>query len=67
MASSMASISSEAACLGASAVEVEGHVSAPEWRLLFLGSGCNNNYVYTERSSSGIQLPYSMYRWQIRP
>ena len=51
-------------CLGASAVEVEGHevyVSAPEWRLLFLGSGCNNNYVYTERSSSGIQLPYSMY------
>ena len=43
-------------CLGAgqslSAVEVEGHevyVSAPEWRLLFFGSGCNNNYVYTER------------------
>ena len=37
-------------------MEVEGHevyVSAPKWRLLFLGSGCNNKaynyYVYTYR------------------
>ena len=76
VASSMASISSEAVWgLGrASAVEVEVHevyVSAPKWRLLFLGVDATirayNYYMYTERSSSGIQLPYSMYRRQIRP
>ena len=44
-------------------MEVEGHevyyVSAPKWRHLFLGSGCNNNYyVYTE--SLGIKLHVQM-------
>ena len=50
MASSMASISSEAVWGQgrASAVEVEVHevyFSALKWRLLFLGSGCNNKGI----------------------